>query len=146
MLIKLLPDQVTKFWKIISFAINESLPPVAIGTRNRLNNMLKEILARRAHVWFNMQKRDESFEISAVLVTHVYTDPMSEVKSLVIYCLYATAFNSDQTWAKGCETLRTFARSLGCHRVVGYTNSERVRQVIEANGGSTKYTFVSLEV
>jgi hypothetical protein len=81
-----------------------------------------------------------------MLITTISQDKVSGTKSLLIYCLYAFGKTYKETWVEGFETIKRFAKGEGCHRIVGYTAEPKIREIVDKLGGSTKYTFVSLEV
>ena len=142
MLIKLLPDQVNRHWEPIRYALLVSLPPTARVDRE--NNILKALLSGEMDAW--VATRDA--RPVGVLVTTLTMDGASETKNLLVYALASLdeTILPDDVWLEGIEQLRKYAESKGCHRIIGYTESSRIAQMIQKVGGQARYTFVSVDV
>ncbi len=145
MLSQYTPAQISKIWPILQKGIMEALPPVAYGDPNRMNNILQTLLVDEAQCWVAEKINvDTSVTRYGFCITTITEDKCSGVRNLLIYVLYGfTAVPKDE-WLNGFATLSAFAKAHGCHRVVGYTNVDSVIGFVNALGGNTEYTFLSV--
>lgn len=146
MLTRLLPDQVSRFWNIIKYAIEESLPPIAGGSPDRMNRILTSLLSDKAQCWASYTVNGEQRRFEAIVITRILYDDVSDTRSLLIYCLYGYENIRMASWSDGLKSLVKYASSRNCHRIIGYTDLPFIVKVVERLGGETKYVFVSLPV
>jgi len=144
LLTKLLPDQVSKFWDVIKFAIEESLPPTVGENPDKMNRILSALLDGRAQCWVSHEDYVEGRRFEGVVVTQIITDGLSGTKNLLIYCLYGYDIVSNDSWKSGLKALAKWAISKKCSRIIGYTDVPKILKVVETLGGEAKYTFISL--
>ena len=143
MLTKLLPEQVTRYWDILRPAIEESLPPVAGETPDKMNRILAALIGGSLHCWVSSQIKDERRILEGVMVTRILHDDVSETKSLLIYCLYGYDIISGNGWKSGFAALAKWAKSIGCSRIVAYSDVPRILDIVEKLGGDTRYHYIS---
>ncbi len=139
-----MPDQISKFWSIIKYGIEESLPPIASDKPDRMNRMLMSLLSDKAQCWVSYTKHDESRKLEAVLITRVLYDDVSDNKNLLIYCLYGYEDISRDSWTSGFKSLVKYADSIDCARIIAYTDIPSIVDHVVKLGGDTRYTFISL--
>jgi len=144
MLIKLLPDQIAKFWDVIKYAIEESIPPIATWTPNMTNKILSSLLCGGAHCWISYIIEGEQRKLEAVVVTKILYDDISDTRNLLIYCLSSYETNMGSSWLNGLKTLVKFATSKGCKNIVAYTDVPSIIKIVKKLGGETNQTFISL--
>ena len=124
-------------------AIEASLPPLAAyETPERMNNILNHIIGGYMDCWTLWQEE----EIFAVGVFQVIIDAPSQIKSLLIYALYTYKPFTYDFWYILLKSLRQSAKQQGCHRIVAYTDVERIISLVNSLGGSSDYRYIWLEV
>jgi hypothetical protein len=138
MLTKLLPDQISKFWDIIKYAIEQSLPPVAGEHHNKMNNILFSALDVSIDVWAS---RDKNNKFEGIVLTEILIDRPTRTKNLLIYCLYGYNKISELSWKSGFETLVKYAKGKGCSQIVAYTDVDAIIDVVNRLGGEAKYNL-----
>ena len=146
MLVKLLPDQISRFWDIIRYAIEQSLPPIVGEHPNKMQNILMSALDGSIDVWASYTRSEKSNKFEGVVLTEVLFDIPSRTKNLLIYCMYGYEEVSDQSWINGLLTLTKYAASKGCNQVVGYTDNSYIVELVNRLGGEAKSTFISFNV
>lgn len=144
MLTKLLPDQISKFWDIIKFAIEGSLPPTVTDNPSKMNHILSALLSGKAQCWASYEKSGDSRQFDGIVVTQITVDNVSATKNLLLYCLYGYNTVSENSWRSGFDTLAKWGKSKGCARFVGYTDNPRIVEIVKMFGGEAKYTFISI--
>ena len=144
MLTRLLPDQVSNLWSIIKYAVEESLPPIAGESPNKMNNILTALLCSKAQCWMSYVKSKEGNKFEGLVITEITHDDISDTKSLLIYCLYGFEKASRKSWTGGMKALVKFASSRGCSSITAYSEIPSIISLVERLGGETKYRFIKI--
>ena len=144
MLIQLLPEQASKYWMDIKWAIEESLPPVVGMQSDRMSNILKSILTEEVIVWLSVEKGANGNIINGIVLTNFVTDVISGTKSLLIYCIYGYGNVHQQGVLDGIVALQKFAKSRKCNRILAYSDVPSIIKLVEGLGGETRYRLLSI--
>lgn len=144
MLTKLMPDQIANLWNIIKYAVEESLPPIANESSNKMNNILTALLCGNALCWVSYTKSEGESKFEGLVITKITYDDISNTKSLLIYCLYGFEVASKRSWTDGMKALVKFAASQGCSNITAYSEDPSIISLVERLGGETKYRFIRL--
>ncbi len=145
MLTRLLPDQVSRFWDIIKFAIEESLPPVAYDHPDKMERILSSLLSGKAECWASYIRDEETTRFEGVVITRILHDDVSITNNLLIYCLYGYERIEKDSWIKGLHALAKYANSRNCSRIIAYTDIPYVTELAKKLGGEARYTFLSFD-
>jgi hypothetical protein len=145
MIVRLIPDQIAKFWELIKGAIAASVSKEYEVSGNLLNNSLKNLLTGTSQAWLVMDEQNGK-PIVGVVVTYITDDPMGEQRNLVIYALFGFQIVDDSIWLDGIDKLKEFARANGCKQLVGYTTSRILENRITKYGFVNDSSIVRLEV
>lgn len=146
MLVKLLPDQVSDHWDEISLAIRQALPPFVANSDRSMVNILKAILGGDMQCWILYSSDDTGGSIYAVMTTKIEVDEISNTKCLLIYSFYANKPLTSHLVSLGFETLKKFASSTGCYKIIAYTDIPKMERLWESLGGVAGTTFLELGV
>lgn len=146
MLVQLLPDQISKFWDVIKFAVEQSLPPTVGERPGRMNRILSAALSGRIDVWASYVKEENSNRLEGIMLTKFLYDDASDTRNLLIYCIYGYDRVSSSTWTHGLKTLVKYAKSKGCAQIVAYTSLPYLVKLTKRLGGKADYTFLSFDV
>jgi hypothetical protein len=142
---QMLPDQISKFWPIIKYAIEQSLPPIVIDHPDKMNRLLSALLSGKLEVWASYKHlEDGTIKFNGIAITQVLYDDVTDLKSLLVYSVYAYESTDELTWIEAYETISKFAVSKGCVRFVAYVSAPSVLKLIKRLGGDTSFTFISL--
>ena len=146
MLTKLLPDQVSKHWDIIKFAIEESLPPIAGENPNKMNNILMSILTDKTQCWASYKVGEEDRQFEGILLTRILYDDASGTRSLLLYCAYGYTKVSRESWFTGMQTVMKFAKSRNCTQLAAYTELEYLVNMAKDFGADSTYYFITFDI
>lgn len=130
MLVKLLPDQVSYHWDVLSYGIQQSLPPVTYDSPKRLNRILESIMMEEMECWIATQDK----RVTGIVVTCEIYEKNSDVKDLLIYCLYGFDKLSPKLIKEGLHTLKIYAASKGLKRITAYSNVPSVIKLMKTFG------------
>lgn len=142
MLIKLLPDQVATHWEPIKRAIRDSLPPIAQGVEDHMENVLNALLLDEMQCWVSYTQEGR---VDNIMTTQILRDEITQNKNLLIYSVFGLDVDQ-RSWAEGLQALIKYARKEGCDRIVGYSNVNSIIRFVQRIGGEAEYTFVSIPV
>jgi len=143
MLIALMPEQISRRWELIKYAVEQAVPPTVLASPEVLNNLLMSLLDGSAQCWVNYKKKEDKSTVDAVLVTTIIEDFLSRTRNLLLYALYGASPLDDESYASGFETLKKYARANSCVKMVAYTNNSRVIEVASRVGWDVEWNFIS---
>lgn len=144
MITKLLPDQISRFWPVIKYAVEESLPPTVGDHPDKLNRILSGMLSGKLDVWASYRHLpDGTTKFDGIGVTQILYDDASNTYSMLIYAVYAYEKTLPETWADAFETVSKYAVSKGCTRYVAYSSIPYVVEMAKKFGANTDFTFIS---
>jgi len=140
----MLPDQVSNFWDIIKYAIEQSVPPIEGDSPDKMNNVLAELLSFKKQCWASYIVEGDKRIFEGIVITQVIDDTTAGTRSLLIYCLYGYREVAKESWIKGAKALAKYAKSKGCNRMLAYTDVPSLIEIAVGLGGEARYTLVSL--
>jgi len=142
-LIKLYPDQISRFWFVLKDAIKAGLP---LETDVDMNRVLTALLDGSLECFvFAIAEDDESVSVRAVVTTMIQKQIGYEGKTLFMYSLYGFQ-NTGKYLVRGLQQLFDYARSIGCNRVAGITNIEAAAKFVELTGGNANAYYVEWRI
>lgn len=143
MLTQLLPDQISRLWDIIKYAIEQSVPPVEGDSPDKMNNILAELLSYKKQCWASYVVDGDERTFEGIIVTQVMDDSTGGTRSLLMYCAYGYSKVAKESWVKGIGTLSKYAESKGCSRILAYTDLPYMIEKARELGGEARYTLVT---
>ena len=143
---KLLPEQISAFWDIIKYAIEESLPPIVGEHPDRMNRILSAALRGTLEVWAEYVKDGDNVKFEGIALTQILYDEPSGTKNLLVYCLYGYNPIDPGSWARTLIVIAKYAKEKGCNQIVAYTSVPHLINLAKGLGGNTDYTFISFNV
>ena len=146
MLTKLLPDQVSKFWDIISYAIEQSLPPTVGESPDKMNNVLMAALSGKLDIWASYVKGDKGNKFEGILATRIIYDDVTCMKNLLLYAAYGYDKISEDSWTSGLKTIVKYAALHKCSLIVAYSNVPRIISLANSFSGDTSFSFISFKM
>ena len=146
MLVKLLPEQISKFWDVIKYAIEQSVPPIAGEHPNKMNNILMAALEGSIDIWASYRKDKNVNKFEAIVVTEILYDVPTRTRNLLIYCVYGYSDIGEKSWIDGVRAIAKYAASKRCNRMVAYTEVPYIVDLVSRLGADTRYTFISFYV
>jgi len=145
MMTKLLPEQISKFWDIIKYAIEQSTPPIIGEAPNKMNSILMSALSGDIDVWASYDKEEEKTKFNGIILTELLYDKPSKTRNLLIYCLYGYENVNKDSWKYGILAILKYAKAKGCNQVIAYTDVPYMIEMTKFLGGEAKYTFCAFD-
>ena len=146
MLTKLLPDQVSKFWPIIKYGVEESLPPLVTGENpDRANRILSAALSGKIEVWASYV-REKMVRLEGIILTQFIYDYASDTKNLLIYAIYGYSSTDSNTWIEGLTLLAKYAKETKCNGMIAYSANPSIVENAKKFGANVDYTFISFDL
>lgn len=146
MLTRLLPEQISNFWDIIKFAVEQSLPPIVSEHPDKMNRILSAALCGKVEVWASYNKSDEGNKFEGIVLTKMIYDDASNTRNLLIYCLYGYNDVDNKSWLGALKSIVKYANSKGCTQIIAYSDSPYIVNVAKQLGGEAIYTFLSFDI
>ena len=144
MITKLLPEQISKFWPVIRYAVEESLPPTVGEHPDKMSRILSAMLSGKLDVWASYRHQEDGItKFDGIGVTQIQYDDASNTYSMLIYAIYAYEKTTPETWADAFETVGKYAVSKKCTRYIAYSSIPYIVEMAKKFGGDTSFTFIS---
>jgi hypothetical protein len=142
MVTRLLPEQITEYWNIIKFAVENSLPPIASHASDRMNKILESLINETMQCWI-MYEEGEVRKLQVISVTTVLQDYYSEDRSVLIYSIYGFTDLTNEIWTEAWKTVSLWGKSINCQKIIAYTDVQKVKDMAIKFGGDANYTLLS---
>lgn len=146
MLTRLLPDQISKFWDIIHYAVEQSLPPTVGEHPDKMNRILAAALSGKIEVWASYTRGEEGAKFEGIVLTKILFDDASQTRNLLIYCLYGYEAVDGDSWMNGLETIAKFAKSRDCASVIAYSDKPEIIEIAKKLGAQARYTYLTFDL
>ena len=146
MLTRLLPEQISKFWDIIKYAVESSLPPTVSDHPDKMNRILSSALSGETTVWASYTRDEEDINFEGIGLTKFIYDDASGTKSMLMYCMYGYNKIADSSWPFVMDSLVKFAKSRNCSKIVAYSSIPYIIERSKELGADTDYTFISFDL
>jgi hypothetical protein len=144
MLLRLLPDQIARYWEIFKESILATVPPIPAQSPETLNNMLSALLAGIAQAWVTYRKEDDKVLVIGFVITNIIYDEVTNTQSLYLQSVYVPNDNSiAQDWVEGLAAVMKFAEANNCSRVLCHTNNPKLMDWAKKFGGECDYVLCS---
>jgi len=146
MLTKLTPEQVSNFWDVIKYSIEESLPPTVHDHPDKMNRILTSLLCSQMDCWVSYEFNGNDRKLEGLAITKFLYDNASDTKNMLIYCLYGYDNISRSAWAEGIKSFLKYAKFHKCSKIVAYSEVPSIIEWVKRVGAEATYTFLSFNV
>jgi len=143
MIIKILASQVPTFWEAVKFA---AIQADEVDEKNRqayLNDLLHALLSDKAQCFVEL---DDSRMLSALIVTRMSADKVTEQKYMNVQTLYAWKVMKNETWQAGMDVIEQFAKKEGCKYISFMSRNPAVWRRVAIMGFTERTRIYSKEV
>jgi len=139
---QIMPEQIPEFWEAAKEAVEIAIPDVYGESPQKMNNILSSLLDGAMILWVNFESAER--KTNGLFITKIVEDDITEVKSLLLYCLHTYYAVSPLNWAEGWEAMRKYGMSLGCKRMIAYTDVPFIIDEAKKVGGTVSYTYLDM--
>ena len=147
MLVRLIPEQISQFWDVIKYALDNSPPiPIEVRDENWINNILTQSMNGSIEIWASYNKDEDNINFEGFVITSFEIDKFVKQKSLLIYYVFAFRDTGIDTWVEGLKVLSKYAKSRRCSRVLAYSNVKEIISISEKLGGNVDTTFITFNL
>lgn len=136
MLLRLLPNQIMKYWDEIKYCIYLALPP---HVEPNYLAIQEKMLIGEMDCWVII------FEgtIRAVITTQFVMDACTDTKQLLVFSLTATEAIYIKTWEEAYNTMMKYAASRNCDRIIAYIRDDKLVDLAEHFNAETSWRLLS---
>ena len=146
---KLLPEQISAFWDVIKFAVEESLPPIVGQHPDTINRILSSALRGTIDVWAEYvkeEKEEDNIKFEGIALTQILYDEPSGTRNMLVYCLYGYGPIDPGSWARTLTVIAKYAKEESCNQIMTYVTLQHLVNLAKGLGGNTDYTFITFNV
>lgn len=145
MINQLLPDQISAFWDIIKYAIEQSLPPFVTSHSDNMNRVLSSLLSGKTSCWVSYEKSEEGSKLNGVILTKILYDDTTHTKNLLLYSVYGYSKIDPKFWMEGFAFMSKHAIAQGCDRLIAYTDIPFLIEMAKRYDADMQ-TFISFDI
>lgn len=146
MIVKVRRSDIETAWPILQLAAEEALPPYAEAHDASRNNIHEMLLSGQLEAWLIYGVDDDQPTLYASIITSINTDNISGTRVLEMYAMYGYQRIPMEQWQEMADMFYKYARAKKCQRVIAFTNSNSISQVLTELGGIVEYKFFVWEV
>ena len=140
MIVQLTPDQVAENWEQYEKTISNSLSPTLKGATIMMSNILQGIMTGKMQLWSAVDNNG----VQGICLTTVIIDPGTYAANLLIYSLASISRLTPSSLKDGLDYLVAFAVNNNCNGVVAYTQDKTIIDYVNAIGGDTSWTYLTV--
>lgn len=144
MTVRLLSIQISKYWELIKYALNQverfGSDEESLGAYNRIFAALLNDKAQCFIMW------DNNKEVKSLAVTEILEDFITTRRILNIRCLYAFKNTSNDDWREGFNVIKELASNSNCKKIVFQTSNTRVEGIGKFLGFSKRSVNLEMEI
>lgn len=142
MLIRLMPDQIMKYWPQIRDCILAAIPPVSDLTEDALLVLQSEFLSGEMDAWIGAT--DDG--VYGVATTKIVVDDPSLTRNLLIYSVTMIDDAPASAISEGLQKLKQYAIGKRCRRVIAYSNNEKLLSIARRLKGDDSYRIIYFDI
>ena len=143
MLIRLEPDQVSRYWDALRDGVRKGLPPTAVNDEERMANILSALLTQRAQAWVIMQDGG----VVGVIVTLILVEELTQTRNLILYAFGGLDSIRRETWMGGLKDLQAYARDMKCEKIGAFTTHKGIAELLRRRvPGVTEQSYIDIPV
>lgn len=131
---------VMQMWQKINSCILFSLPPLGEASQWAEEKILAAINRGELTLWVYC----EGPTILAVVSTTLTGDTITGTRAMLIYSAHSTGDLGIEDWRAIVDTLAKSAQVAGLSRLVAYSDVQRIIDIVNELGGSTKVVMCEL--
>ena len=145
LLVRLTEENVAEYWDIVRYAMRSALPPTAMDSPEKLNNILESLLLGKTQAWVVLEEPD-SKQLRALLTTYIHVDEASKTRTLMLYTIHAFLPLGEDEANAVYEGVMRYAKANKCNKISTYTDDENVISILAKYGMKQQYVFLTIIV
>lgn len=134
MLIQLQPSQVSLLWENIKHGVLKANEVPAQNEEQFSTRLLKNLLSGKYQCWVVHGIVKEERKIVAIGVTTITNSLLYDTRVLHILSLYGYRTLTDAIAKDAFDKIKSYAKRNKCVKIEAYTSSERVKELMDAQG------------
>lgn len=145
-LLRATPEQISKYWELFKWAIENSFPPTDFPTPKKMVNVLKQLLSGRMQLWIAHRGKKWPPESLGIVTTMMIVDDATGGKTLRIQNMFGWQVVQMEEWEDGFNLLAKYAISEGCTGIGFFTANDSVRKLAQRMGFYTEYVYGMIDL
>lgn len=140
MLVKLTPEQVAEYWRILRPAIRQTAPPQIAVSNEATKNILKNLIAGKGTVW--LYAEPDISRVYGMTVTAPQMDPLVEDTALVVWGVYSFGDVTQDMMEDAIARLMKYAAENNYSGLLAYSDNEELSRFLETKGANTDFNLI----
>ena len=140
MIIRLIANQIPKYWEIIKLAAVRADEVDESVLRPYLNDLLHALLNNKAQCFFRVS---DDRQVSTVYVTRITFDKITGAKEIIIQNIFSFTPSTMEMRAEELDFMRKFAEAEKCSRAIFQSRNEKVWEIGKMYGAKELYRVFS---
>ena len=138
MLVKLSPEQVSKYWKFVELALKMSVIPTVGIEDEKIFKIRDSLFEGKAVCWAEGDEKSPR----TVVVTSIKEDPLSGTRNMLVYCAHGFRKADSADYIEMVRTLSLYAQDRGCSHIISYVANDKILRLMKKYGAVVEYTLV----
>lgn len=138
MLVKLSPEQISNYWRLIEIAIKVSVIPTVGIDQDKVDRIRDSLFEGKAVCWAEGDEKSPR----TIVVTSIKEDPLSGTRNMLIYCAHGFRKADSVEYMEMVRVLGLYAKARGCSHVISYVANDKILRLMKKYGASAEYTLV----
>lgn len=141
-ILRLLPEQIMRYWTQIRECLIIALPPFINGTDIALTYIQESLLLNTLQCWLVMSD-DNTKNLYGIMTTNIVHDQISNCKNLLIYSITTIGSHPVDMWERAAIFMRQYAKAQGCYSIMAYSSSPEMLDISVRLGGNIETRLVT---
>lgn len=138
MLVRAMHYSIANSWPLLKRVIRDNPMPLMKTSNKELTKILERLMDNSITCWFGL----EDNKVHTVILTEVLEDQATGTRNLMIVTISIIEKVSADEYLSMLETLRKYAKGLGCVNVFCYSSNEKLSKLFEEYGADTSYKLI----
>lgn len=140
-------ELLTKLMPSVMNAIVQALPPAERLDETLRANITGALVDGRIQVWGILGLDEEkTWRPVGFITTSLRMDDMTGKNTLLVYTMFSYAVIEDKAYKLFVDTLRSYAETQNCGKMVCYTNNARIIRMLRGLGWNTDFVFAHMNL
>jgi len=144
MFVMMTPELVAKFWPMVEHAARTVADDGVEDIERMVNNVHAGLLSGDRQCW--VSRDNLKGKIKTVVLTHIMEDAASEVRFVIIDCIYGFGMMKHEAWTEANEVMKKWGKARGCKFLAAFTKVPEAVKAAELLGWETDTRFIRVEV
>ena len=142
MLVRAMHQAIANSWPLLQKVIRDNPMPLVKMDKKGLTKILERLMNNSITCWFGLE--DE--KVHTVILTEILEEQATNTRNLMVVTISIIEKVGADEYLSMLETLRKYAKGLGCVNVFCYSSNDKLSKLFEEYGADTSYKLVRCQL